>query len=864
MHSIAPRESSNPIGQPPTLNAMIIRVLTLALASPLLFAAPFNPPIQDTGSGSGQASAQEIDAILDVRLSETQALSVEQIWGAARKLAIEVGDEYGEAFDSALDARLTKAGSWDPSDRTQGQGKQVLFLAAARVYGEDPDADLLQAVLLPLLQTSEQDLVLGALSLVPLIGINSMEEDPRADLTNNLLQFAENETLPAPLRVRAAMTAHKVALGRQVPRAQRILSDFLAASDPGLRAEGALALAQLGVLKEAPGVQSELEALANNPGPRGQLAEALLKQERLRTYYDSKLRRAREERSDMVDNGRIGKDIKALEDLIAFVQAVHLEGSQFTREDLMAAAYRGMLGNLDRHSSYFASKSFKRFEQDLDAEYGGIGAYVGIDREDSLFTITRPLYSGPAYKAGLQTDDKIIRIGDWPTISEKMDDVIKRLKGRPGTKVKLYVWRRGMDAGLIERPTEDMVIEVERGIITIPPVHYEMLPDKVGLVELTTFSKVASAQLVEAIMILQEQGAKSFILDLRNNSGGLLNEARNVADIFLPKGKLVVSTAGKGKGRQWKTRNPELIPADVPVTVLINRFSASASEIVAGALQDHGRSTLVGQRSYGKGSVQNLFLLPGYQDDTFVDENNNRRFDTWEKLAIDHNGNGEFDFAPHIKLTIERYMLPTGRSIHRELDDEGNITSPGGIEPDVNVDQIRRNSWEIVEMRRIQGTGKLREYVQSTYPGKETLFDKLAETDADDYSLYPGFDELFDGLGTVLTKQDVRFLLRMEVRRKVQDARGSAFPLGDFQSDLQLQKAIAENFKALGATFDSEGSYAQTFDEPSEPGAPPALLARAEDLRKALDLVKGSSEAGLNEQQLKTLRDLLESASGQN
>ncbi|MDF1839731.1 MAG: hypothetical protein P1V35_17835, partial [Planctomycetota bacterium] len=148
--------------------------------------------------------------------------------------------------------------------------------------------------------------------------------------------------------------------------------------------------------------------------------------------------------------------------------------------------------------------------------------------------------------------------------------------------------------------------------------------------------------------------------------------------------------------------------------------------------------------------------------------------------------------------------------------------------------------------------------------GNEALFDKLAETDGDDYAAYPGFDELFADLGTVLTKQDVRFLLRMEVRRKVQDARGSAFPMGDFQSDLQLQKAIAENMKALGDGNEPDPSYAKTFDEPTEPGAPPALLARAEDLRKALDLVRVHESDGLNEQQLKTLRELLESASGQN
>ncbi|MCA9002171.1 MAG: PDZ domain-containing protein, partial [Planctomycetes bacterium] len=429
---------------------MTIRILTLALASPLLLAATPSTPVLGALFGAQQDAAEEIDAILEVRLAESTALSVDDLWGAARKLAVEVGDEFGEAFDRALDQRLRKAESWNPAD--PALAKQALYLAAARVYGENPDADLLQAALLPLLQSNDGDLVLGVLGLMPLTGVDAMEEEPRGELTDSLLTFAENGDKAAIQRVRAAATAYRVALGRQVPRAQRILNEFLEASDPGLRAEGALALAQLGFLKDAPKVQGELESLANNPGPRGQLAEALLKQERLHTYYGDMLRRAREDRSEMVESGRIGKDIKALEDLISFVQAVHLEGEHFTREDLMGAAYSGLLGSLDRHSTYFPSQSFKRFEQDLDAEYGGIGAYVGIDPDDSLFTITRPLYSGPAYKAGIQTDDKIVRIGDWPTIGEKTDDVIKRLKGRPGTTVKLYVWRRGMDAALIERP----------------------------------------------------------------------------------------------------------------------------------------------------------------------------------------------------------------------------------------------------------------------------------------------------------------------------------------------------------------------------------------------------------------------------
>ena len=785
--------------------------------------------------------------------------SVQDLWDAAQKMAYQVGDEYGVAFDKALDKRLTE------SAKELANGKESLFLAAARVYGEDKPTDLLRTSLLPLMSHEDPEITRGVLNLLPLIGYSELEEENRSSMTDQLLDFAENEAQPADLRVLAGMTAHEVGLGRQVPRAQRVLNGFLKSSNPILRGEGALALAQLGVMKEMPGVQSELEALSNNPGPRGQLAAALLKQERLHTYYENALTKAREDRAEMVDSGRMGKDLEAIETLIGFVQNYHLEGPLYSREQLLNSAFNGLLGSLDRHSAYFSSQSFKRFEQDLEADYGGIGAYVGIDREDSLFTITRPLYSGPAYKAGIMSDDKIVRIGDWPTVGEKQDDVIKRLKGKPGTDVTLYIWRRGMDPGLIERPTEEMSMTLKRAQITIPPVHYEMLPGKVGLIELTTFSRVASNELKKGIETLLEQGAESLVLDLRNNSGGYLKEARNVADLFLPKGLLVTRTVSKFKDREreWKTLREPLVPEGMPVSLLINRFSASASEIVAGALQDHNRATLVGQRSYGKGSVQNLFQIPGTEDDEFTDENNNRRHDDWETLTVDHNGNGEFDFGPRIKLTIERYLLPTGRSIHRETDKEGNITSPGGVQPDVEVAQARFDGWKLVEMRRIQETRKLRQYVEQAFTQHKQQFILLANNDMDDYSAYPDFDELYASLGTVLNKQDVRFLLRMEVRRRVQDERGVAFPLGDFESDLQLQAAIKEILKKRGTEVETEEAFAKTFDKEVDPNAPPAMLARAEDIQKALDLL-GPEDHALTAEETQRLRELLKSAAGRN
>ncbi len=244
-------------------------------------------------------------------------------------------------------------------------------------------------------------------------------------------------------------------------------------------------------------------------------------------------------------------------------------------------------------------------------------------------------------------------------------------------------------------------------------MHSELLPGDIGLVELQSFTRGAAFDIAGALDGLMKQTdsgrLSGVILDLRNNTGGLLDEAAKVSDLFLPKGQVVVRTESRvAESKVFKTQLPQIVSGDTPVVVLINRFSASASEIVSGALQDYGRATLIGQRSFGKGSVQNLVPMPNEADDEYVDENRNRRRDNWENITKDWDGDGEFDFAPRIKLTIERYRLPLGRSIHRELDAEGNIKSLGGLSPDQEVAATRRETWRLREMRRIQDTRELR------------------------------------------------------------------------------------------------------------------------------------------------------------
>jgi C-terminal peptidase prc len=824
----------------------------LALANPVANRAALTSPAQDNFEVLLQSRMDQAEASPDSLISLRDGRSVAHL----------LGDEDGVAFDAACDA-LLRRGKAGP------QG--TLFLVAARLAGDDPDMELLASALTPLVESADAELVGITADVLASSGFDAAQSDTRRKITELLLGVAEDGIRPPDARVACAVAAHEIALGESVHRPRRILNQFLNSTEADLRAQGALGMARLGILREVKGVESELEALSTEAGPRGRLAQAYLKQLAILRHKDTELRRARERQAELqIENtgGSLADDLSRVGRLIDFVQGNHLDGGSVTREDLLLAAMQGILQAMDAHSSYFPPEAFERFQQDMQAEYGGIGAYVGIDPDDGLFTITRPIYSGPAYKAGLTTDDKIIRVGEWPTVGEETTEVIKRLKGRPGTDVKLYIWSRGMDPTLIDRPTEDMSVNVTRAAITIPPVNSSLLPGNVGLIELTTFSRVASREVFEALNELKERGATSWILDLRNNTGGYLAEAVNVSDLFLPVGKRVVSTeTTQGEGRRWDTRFDPVVPESDPVVVLINRFSASASEIVSGALQDHGRAQLVGQRSFGKGSVQDLFMLPGDRDDGFADENNNNRRDDWESLTRDTNENGEFDYAPRVKLTIERYLLPTGRSIHRELDDEGNISSPGGIAPDIEVQANRIDGWRLSEMRTLQGTRKLREWVQDNYVAQSATFEKLALNDGRDWKSWPGFENLYASLSTPLSREDVRLLLRVEVRRAVQDAAGKAFPQGDFEEDLQLQRAIKTLLGGDAEGWQTIREFAATFrpvDDDADKNTPP-LVAHAEDLRTALSRLAAveSGEAELTDDDVAELHALLQSLSGE-
>lgn len=766
-------------------------------------------------------AAGDLVDLLDENLVRVKTASPNEIWERAASLreAASALNQGGD-LDTALDKRLDDVSSLNPS--------QILFAGATRLIGGAVDLDGLAADLSPLLNSAELSISVSAAELLGNESFRGLGVEERADLANELQGVADDSERAPEVRIAASVSSYKIGRGTHKGKARSRMTSFLSSEDSNLRALGALALASIGDSIRGE-LEDELTRLGGLPGELGRLAESYLKMGATRSLHEAKYSKLQK----LYNSERTPENLERVSALLEMIHDGHLEGDRLEEDELIDAALNGMLGALDRHSSYMPAEDYKQFSMDLlEADYGGIGAYVRNDPVDNIFTITRPIYSGPAYKAGLATDDKIVQIDDWPTLGNVQEEIIKRLKGKPATMVKLYIWRRGMDPGKITRPTEDMVVEIERAQISVPSSAHQMLPGGIGLIELKSFSRTATSDIRAAIEDLSAQGMRALVFDLRYNSGGLLSEARGVSDLFLPKGLPVVSTEGRiGPSQNLATMEGSMIPAEMPMICLINRYSASASEIVSGALQDHGRATIVGERSFGKGSVQNLFPLYGYADDQYDDENGNRKWDTWEPLNYDFNGNGEFDFAPHVRLTIARYLLPSGRSIHREFDADKNLISPGGVSPDQEAEAGLIEGWRVMERRNLLDEQVPRAYVDKHWEANHEAFRTMAICDEKDVSRYPGFEEFYTDLGTPLVRDDVRILLRAEIRRRMQDERGGAYPFGDFEEDIQLQAGLVTLLEAIGETSEDHIEYKTTFeasgDKEAVNGVPVASLDSA-------------------------------------
>jgi carboxyl-terminal processing protease len=348
------------------------------------------------------------------------------------------------------------------------------------------------------------------------------------------------------------------------------------------------------------------------------------------------------------------KYLRMFTDVLRIIKENYVE--PVSTRDLIYGALNGMTKSLDPFSTFFTPKQYESFKQETQGEFGGVGIEIGMEKGRPV--VISPIEGTPAFKAGIKPGDVILEIDGEDTSNMSLIDVVQRIRGKVGTKVQLTIYRKGM-----EKP---MKIELERALIRIESVRWTTLGD-VGYIKLSQFNENASVQVERALKELTSQRVKGIILDLRNDPGGLLSEAVNVVDLFLPEGKLVVYTRGRnGETQKYFARRKPVVPDDLPVIVLINKGSASASEIVAGALQDYKRAIILGEKSFGKASVQNIIPL---------------------------------EDGSALKLTVAYYYTPLGRLIHNR-----------GIVPDVQVAMDEKQEealQEAIRQKKLEGKSGL-------------------------------------------------------------------------------------------------------------------------------------------------------------
>lgn len=352
-----------------------------------------------------------------------------------------------------------------------------------------------------------------------------------------------------------------------------------------------------------------------------------------------------------------------------FVDAVEQVQANYVRpvdhKQLLESALRGMLADLDPHSVYFDEDDYKQFEKQFKGSFTGIGVKIEIDARGGRPLVVAPIVNSPAYAAGILAGDQILEVDGVSTEEWTIDEVVEGLTGRPGTEVTLVVKHSGKD-----EPDE---ITVRRAIIELdsvmgdrrnPDDSWDFLLDddkKIGYVRITSFTEDTSEDMETALNTLKQQGMKGLVLDLRDDPGGFLSAAVEVCDLFVEEGK-IVSTKGRNTPEKVYEAEKDGTFSEFPIVVLVNQHSASASEIVAACLQDHKRAKVVGQRSFGKGSVQNIIEL----------------------------NNGE----SKLKLTVATYWRPSGKNIHRFKDakpsDEWGVSPDEGLEVKMTDREYRK------------------------------------------------------------------------------------------------------------------------------------------------------------------------------
>lgn len=593
----------------------------------------------------------------------------------------------------------------------------------------------------------------------------------------------------ATLRIATATALFEISKDRTAARGA--LLPLLDVDDDEARETAALTLARMGLFDGK--VKRVLRDLELEPSLKGDQARLLLDQDRLMRQLEKKidetpppagaaneelqrrvltLERELELQSERLERAqstsRVASRFPLLNDILDRVEYFYADPDRIDREKLLVAAAKGLVDSLDPFSSFMDAKDTREFYEGISGEYAGIGAQVSKDPDSDYLKILRPIYKGPAYEMGLLTDDLVTEVEGMTTQGKRLDEIVKELKGTPETPVKIKVYRRGWK--------DAREYTIVRRTIHLDSVRYAMLPADIGYISLAQFGDTAVEEVERALDDLGSQDMKGLILDLRNNPGGYLQAAVDLVDNFVANTDLPIVTQKAPSGRFDTTEKyaTEATRGDWPLVVLVNSSSASASEIVSGALQDFGRATIVGARTYGKGSVQRLLNMP-------------------RKI------NEELGGETTLRLTVQYYYLPSGRSIHAKRDTDGRVVEEGGVLPDVEVEPEEIALWRLEAINKLIDDEVFREYLDEHFEKNHDAFVEVARNgDGGSTTAYPGFDEHFLPRNVSNAPiDDIRYHLRSKIRRRVEDERGQQFAC-DYNEDRQLQGAIVELLKKVG------------------------------------------------------------------
>ncbi len=341
--------------------------------------------------------------------------------------------------------------------------------------------------------------------------------------------------------------------------------------------------------------------------------------------------------------------------VLEIIRKDYVDPDRVGYKELTYGALRGMLSSLDPHSQFMEPEGYKEMQDDTKGKFGGIGIQIAMSR-DGFVTVVAPIENTPSARAGILPGDRIIKIEGKPTDKMGLSEVVRQLRGDPGTKVTFTVFR-----AKAKNPADRVKdYTLERAIIPVESVKdAKILEDGIGYVRITQFNEPTAEEFEKALEKLESQGMDALILDLRNNPGGLLESARKVASKFIPGGELIVSTEGRDPANKIVYRADRGKKRDIPLVLLVNNGSASGSEIVAGALQDLKRAVLVGETTFGKGSVQSVLPLPD---------------------------------GSAIRLTTAKYYTPSHKVIHER-----------GITPDIIVPVSAEDEAKLIAQRARAG-----------------------------------------------------------------------------------------------------------------------------------------------------------------